>query len=260
MTGRVRYGPRSDEDRKRTEDARASAPMVWLEALTAIWETDPDAVAAVLPPPLQPSERPLVRATVTRVDMAGYVFGAGYFAVAANHEGRPGEYPLVMPMTSERAVIGGREVYGEPKKIGEVVLEVDGEHVSGTMSRHGITFVELRGRLAERLDPPPERTKTDFYFKLLPAPDGKGFDAEPSLVYCYKTERARTLTRVEGEVVLRDSDFDPVADLPVVRLVEMHHGERQTDQRGEIVSRVPAEWLAPFVHQRYDDPLQAFDR
>ena len=86
------------------------------------------------------------------------------------------------------------------------------------------------------------------------------FDSDPALVYCYKTERARTLTRVEGEVILRDSDLDPVADLPVVRLVEMHHGERQTDQRGEIVSRVPAEWLAPFVHQRYDDPLQAFDR
>jgi acetoacetate decarboxylase len=34
---------------------------------------------------------------------------------------------------------------------------------------------------------------------------------------------------------------------------------RRTDQRGEIVSRVPAEWLLPFVHQRYDDPLQAFD-
>jgi len=188
------------------------------------------------------------------------VFGAGYFAVAASHEGHPGEYPLVMPMTSERAVIGGREVYGEPKKIGDVVLELDGEGVTGTMARHGITFVELRGRLAEVLDPPPERTKTDFYFKFLPAPDGKGFDAEPSLVYCYKTERARTLTRVEGEVILRESDFDPVADLPVVRLVEMHHGERQTDQRGEIVSRVPAEWLTPFVHQRYDDPLQAYDR
>jgi acetoacetate decarboxylase len=24
-------------------------------------------------------------------------------------------------------------------------------------------------------------------------------------------------------------------------------------QRGEIVSRVPAEWLLPYVHQRYDD-------
>jgi acetoacetate decarboxylase len=260
MAERVRYGARTEDERRRTEEARATAPMVWSEALTAIWETEPDAVAAVLPPPLQPAERPLVRATVTRVDMAGYVFGAGYFAVAASHEGRPGEYPLVMPMTSERAVIGGREVYGEPKKIGEVVLEVDGERVTGTMARLGVTFVELRGRLAEQLDPPSERTKTDFYFKFLPAPDGKGFDAEPSLVYCYKTERARTLTRVDGEVILRDSDFDPVADLPVVKLVEMHHGERQTDQRGEIVSRVPAEWLAPFVHQRYDDALQAYDR
>jgi len=29
--------------------------------------------------------------------------------------------------------------------------------------------------------------------------------------------------------------------------------ERRSVQRGEIVSRVPAEWLLPYVHQRYDD-------
>jgi acetoacetate decarboxylase len=258
-TSRVRYGARTEEDRRRAEATRSNAPPVWSEALTAIWETDADVVAAVLPPPLEPAERPLVRATITRVDMAGYVFGAGYFAVAARHEGQAGEYPLVMPMSSERAVIGGREVLGEPKKLGDVVVSRDGDRVSGTMSRLGITFVELQGRLVEELTPPPERLKTDFYFKFLPAPDGKGFDAEPALVYCYKTERARSLHRVEGEVTLRDSEFDPVVDLPVRTLVEMSYGERQTDQRGEIVSRVPAEWLTPFVHQRYDDPLQQFD-
>jgi acetoacetate decarboxylase len=258
-TSRVRYGARTVEDRQKTEQARSSAPEVWSEALTAIWETDPDVVAAVLPPPLGPPERPLVRATITRVDMAGYVFGAGYFAVAARHEGVAGEYPLVMPMTSERAVVGGREVYGEPKKMGEVVVTREGDQVHGTMSRLGITLVELHGTVVETLEPPPERIKTDFYFKFLPAPDGKGFDAEPSLVYCYKTERARSLERVDGEVILGESAFDPVADLPVRRLIEMTYGERRTDQRGEIVSRVPAEWLLPFVHQRYDDPLQAFD-
>ena len=29
--------------------------------------------------------------------------------------------------------------------------------------------------------------------------------------------------------------------------------ERRSVQRGEIVGKVPGEWLLPFVHQRYDD-------
>src|SRR5438270_692276 len=81
---------------------------------------------------------------------------------------------------------------------------------------------------------PPDGERTDFYFKFLPAPDGKGFDAEPSLVYCHRQETTRGLERVEGEVVLRDSRFDPVADIPVRKLREITWAERRSMQRGEI--------------------------
>ena len=107
--------------------------------------------------------------------------------------------------------------------------------------------------VVETLPIPPVRTRTDFYFKFLPAPDGKGFDSEPALVYCHRQETSRSVEGVDGEVILRDSRFDPVADLPVRRLVEMTISERRSIQRGEIVSHVPAEWLLPYVHQRYDD-------
>jgi acetoacetate decarboxylase len=156
-------------------------------------------------------------------------------------------------MSTEQAVIGGRETFGEPKKLGDVQLTREGDRVTGTMNRLGVTFVEVSGRVTGALELPGERSKTDFYFKFLLDPSGKGFDAEPSLVYCYRTEQYRVLEAVEGEVVLRESNFDPVADLPVRRLVEITYSERQGTQRGEIVSRVPAEWLLPFVHQRYDD-------
>jgi acetoacetate decarboxylase len=121
------------------------------------------------------------------------------------------------------------------------------------MARMGITFIEIRGRVVERLEAPPPGSRTDFYFKFLMNPDGKGFDHEPALVYCYRSEQTRLLERVDGEVVLRESRFDPVADLPVRRLRAVRYGERASEQRGEIVSRVPAEWLLPYVHQRYDD-------
>ena len=100
---------------------------------------------------------------------------------------------------------------------------------------------------------PPERTKTDFYFKFLPAPDGDGFDNDPALVYCHKREKARVLEGVEGDLVLKDSPLDPIADIPVRRVVDINWSERATFQSGVIHSRVPAEWLLPFAHQRYDD-------
>jgi acetoacetate decarboxylase len=251
---RIRYGARS-QDELRSREIEATSVGAWATTLTAHYETDPDLLAAVLPPPLEPTDEPLVRVTIATVDIGGgrAPFGAGTFAVRARHEGTVGDYPLVMPMTTEQAVVGGRETFGEPKKLAEVTLHREGDRIVGSFTRLGVTFVEVTGRAAGELPVTPDRRRTDFYFKFLPAPDGKGFDAEPALVYCHRDETTRTLERVEGEVVLRESRFDPVADLPVRRLRDIELAERSSVQRGEIVSRIPGDWLAPYVHQRYDD-------
>jgi acetoacetate decarboxylase len=249
----VRYGARA-ADARRNRELEASKGEIWSQALTAIYETDPEVIAAVLPRPLEPPAEPLARVTITTVEMpSGHVFGAGYYAVRAAHEGVEGEYPLLMPMTTEQATVGGRETYGEPKKIGEVRATRDGDAVEGVIARMGFTLVEIRGRVVETRPVPPERTKTDFYFKFLPAPDGDGFDNDPALVYCHKREKARLLEGVEGDLVLKDSPLDPIADIPVRRVVDINWSKRTTFQTGVIHSRVPAEWLLPFVHQRYDD-------
>ena len=251
---KIRYGPRTAAQLQNRE-VKATSVGAWSTSLTAVYETDPDVVAAVLPPPLQPTGEPLVRVSVARVDLGEGrpPFGAGTFAVQAQHEGQVGNYPLVMPMTTEQSVIGGRETFGEPKKLAEVTLERDGDRVVGRVTRLGTTFVEVAGTVAEELPVPDDLHRVDFYLKFLPAPDGKGFDGEPALVYCHRTETARSLARLEGTVTLRESRFDPVADLPVRRLVSLTLSERRSVQRGEIVTRVPSEWIAPYAHQRYDD-------
>jgi acetoacetate decarboxylase len=256
---RVRYGPRSEADIAAAREAGARLPDIWSTGVVAVWESDPDAVAAVLPPPLKPGTRPLVRANISKVDLPGYPLGAGSVAVAAHHGGREGWYPLVMPMTHERALIGGREVFGEPKKLGEVVVERDGPAVRAYLARHGIAFVEVRGTVTGQLPLPEETEKLDFYVKFLPAVDGEGFDAEPVLVHCTRREKARRLEAVTGEVVLRESAYDPVADLPVRELVEITVGEKTTDQKGRVAERISPRALLPYIHQRYDDPQQILD-
>jgi acetoacetate decarboxylase len=251
---RIRYGARSTNEIGNRE-VKATSVGAWSKSFTAIYETDPDLIGQVLPPPLEPTDEPLVRVSIASVDLgAGRPpFGAGTFAVQARHEGTVGNYPLVMPMTTEQSVIGGRETFGEPKKLAQVELARDGDRLTGTVTRLGTTFIELQGRVTGDLEPPPQRERIDFYFKFLPAPDGKGFDGEPALVYCRRQETARKVESVDGEVILRASQFDPVFQLSVRRIVEMTLSERRSVQTGEIMTRVPSEWLVPYAHQRYDD-------
>ncbi len=58
------------------------------------------------PPPLS-YRAPPGPGDISKADLPGYPLCAGSFAVAAAHDGVEGWYPLVMPMTHERALIGG---------------------------------------------------------------------------------------------------------------------------------------------------------
>jgi acetoacetate decarboxylase len=257
---KVRYGARS-LDELRNREIEATKVDTWATTLVGVYESDPDAIRAVLPPFLTPADEPLIRVLVATVDMGGGypIFGAGSFSVACRHEEVEGDYALVMPMTTEQAVVGGRETFGEPKKLAEIALTRDGDQVSGSFTRMGTTFVEISGRVSEELEPTPETTRTAFYLKFLPSPSGKGFDGEPVVIHCRRNEKTRKLWKVDGEVMLRESRFDPVIDLPVLKLRSLELGERSSNQTAENVGTIPADWVMPYVHQRYDDlsPLAA---
>ena len=248
----IRYAARQPEQQRNREIEATRAP-IWSQALTVVFETDPALIASVLPRPLEPSE-PTARLRVAVVDMGTGLpqFGAGWFGVRARHGDVEGEYALFMPMTTEQATIGGRETFDEPKKIGEVALHVDGDVVSGRIARMGSTVAELTGVLGDE-QPGYERDKVDFYVKAFPDPGGAGLEGDPALVHCRRHEVARLVRPVTGECKLLDAPLDPVADFPVRRVVAFEYAEISTSQTGEIVERVPAAWVLPFVHQRYDD-------
>ena len=216
--------------------------------------TDPEISAAVLPPPLVPGPEPLVRITITRVEMPGLpIFGAGWIGVQARHEDRLGEYPILMPMTTEQSLIGGREVNGEPKKLGEVEVHRDGDNVSARIARMGSVICEVTGRISETREN-YELAKTDFWFKLSPSCEAAGvLDQDPLLVYGEKTERTRLHQGIDGELILKEAPLDPVADLVVRRMVDLNWTERASTQVGRVIGPVPRAGLEPFIHQRYDD-------
>jgi acetoacetate decarboxylase len=247
----IRYGAKREQ---RSREIEATAAEIWSHALTARWETDPELIAAVLPRPLAPGPEPVVRLTITTVEMPGLpAFGAGWFGVQARHGDRVGEYPLFMPMTTEQSTIGGRDTYGEPKKIGDVWVRRSGDDVEAGIARMGFTVCEVRGRIAETRDP-YELQKTDFWFKLSPSAEKPGeLDQDPLLVYGEKTEKARVHLGVDGEVILKDSPLDPIADLAIRRMLDLNWTERATVQVGRVIGPVPRADLEPFIHQRYDD-------
>lgn len=245
----IRYAAIADQP---PAAAGPDGPKMWSRNLVVFYETDPDIVRAVLPRPLEMTA-PHVRVNFAEVDMPnGEPLSAGTFSVTCRHGAIDGVYDLLMIMSAEGAVLGGRDTFGEPKKVGQASVRNDHGEVSATMSRLGVDLVAVRGRVVEDLTPGPETERFAFYFKFALDPEGGRFDADPSLVHVRRTQVDRMCQRVEGDVNLGESPIDPVADLPVRRIVSMTYAENLQTQSGRVVQQVPGEWVWPFRHQRYD--------
>jgi acetoacetate decarboxylase len=246
------------EQVKKAAEANPEFLSSTIRSIRAVYETDPAIVAAILPRPLEPLERPEVSLVLSHVAMHitpefTFEIGAASLGVLASYEGVEGAYLVTMPMTTEAAVVGGRETFGEPKKIAEIDFRFDGNQAGGTVTRMGISYLELRGTIGESLGP-REFTDYAYCYKALPAIErGQGFDGEPLFVRLEWRHKHDKVHRVDGEVILRESPFDPVVDLPVRRLVRMEYEEGSTQSSGKVLRPVPGEWLLPFIHGRYDD-------
>lgn len=251
-TNVIRYGPRPPEARVDHEIDATKAPIA-TEAVTVTYLTDPDIVAAVLPRPLEPAAEPLVRIQLQRVQIEGRPpFGSAVFSVAARHGERDGDYPLFMPQSTEQSVTGGRETFGEPKKLADIAVDREGDSVTATVARLGYPLITVTGHVTGQAELPSDQMNTEFYFKFLRAPDGDGI-TDPHLVYGEYHRHYELLEEIDGTLELGESPLDPVADVVVREIKSITWCRRRTVQVGRIAERVPQDWLLPYVHQRYDD-------
>ncbi len=262
--GKLRWVKSEAELRKAEEQNPEFLPST-MRQIRAVYETDPEIIAAVLPKPLEPSKDPYVGVTVSDITMhvrpgIDISIGAAVFGVQATYEGVEGLYLLTMPMTTEGAVVGGRETYGEPKKLGDIDFESDGDNVTAKVTRQGITYIELSGKIGKSLGA-KDFTKHAYCYKALPSCDReRTFDGDPLLVRLEWQHAMTAIHDMDGaEIKLTDSPYDPVADIPVKRIVSVHYEEGRTNSNGTVLRSVPGEWLRPFLHGRYDDTVSIME-
>lgn len=227
--------------------------LLRLKLLTVYFETDPAAIAEILPPPLELAPNHVAIATVGEVgnsNCAGpYEFAT--LGVRARFGDVTGTYGLSAPVSTPQAMVFGREHYGEPAKLTRVVFEQQDEHVWGSAERNEIRFLSMRGR-CEHPAPGGRQEISDFHFKFSPRADGFGLDSPPLLVQVTTDLTVTTARRGRGEVVFRDSPHDPVIDLPVTQVLDAVYIEGHAYTTGRVLAEGDAEAFLPYAFNGTD--------
>lgn len=235
------------------------------EMLVVMWETKPKIIKRLLPPPLEPADRPLAMAFVAYYPKTN--FGPSYYESAlfirAQFGGIAGNYCLAMPVTNDMAMAGGREEFGYPKKMANIKFRRSAHSVRRQVERHGIRFFEVRARLTGKtnteefqniiLGEASEEGAVAYNFKHFWAPNEAQFDYKPRLVRERTVLRPTVLEWAEAEVFLWHSDHDPWAEVEVVRMLGgLHAVGSNTMLRGEVVAEVDPVAFEPYAGLKWD--------
>jgi acetoacetate decarboxylase len=236
------------------------------EMLTVYFETTPEVVKRLLPPPLKPAMFPIGGAFVANYPKTN--FGVTYLESAlfllAEHNGEEGAYCLAMPVTDDMAMILGREVFGYPKKMADIHLKRDGEKVEGWTERHSTCLFEVKAKLTGRFNDEAaqklimERMASNmdlvvYNFKYFPAPGREGFDYNPRLIREVVQMRPNSVEMGSAELLFRSSDHDHWGDVLVSRVLgAVYTIGNNTMLPGSVVAEVDQMSFAPYAFMKVD--------
>lgn len=145
------WGNRQEDIIKSGFSTPLDAPMVPpfpfrfrnVEIMTVVYRTDPAAIRALLPEPLEPTGDQVMIHVYKMTDTSWLgPYNEVNVMVGAALPGRAvGSYSPYLFLSSDIGVAHGREVHGQPKKLGAPRLEARGDLIVGVMERNGIDVI-----------------------------------------------------------------------------------------------------------------------
>ena len=197
------------------------------EFLIVTYRTDPDALRAVVPEPLQLGE-PIVKYEFIRMPNST---GFGDYTesgqvIPVTLEGQVGGYVHAMYLNDEAPIAGGRELWGFPKKLAAPALTVEKDTLLGTLDYGPVRVATATmGYKHRTLDAAAVRQALlvpNFLLKIIPHVDGSARICE-LVRYFLEDITVKGAWTGPAALELAQHALAPVAQLPVLEVISGTH-------------------------------------
>lgn len=229
-----------------------------IEGVSVEFQTTAEFARAVLPPCLEPDGARGI-ATVSRWQ-AGVCGEFESTAVMLNAKWGEyvGTYFLTLIVSGDMPVTIGRELWGEPKKLGTTQFYRDGSDVYGYAERNGTRIVQIDASFTEDLGP----QQVSGY--ALEVNGYLGHDAslvsDPFVAAFLNTRKFDAVRRGTAELTLTGTEFDPVDEIPILSTGQALHytGESVYEEAERQTLTGGADTYLPYILGRSFDDLSKF--
>ncbi len=226
-------------------------------SLRIVYRTDADKIADILPPGIEPGPEPIVSLHVYQVPINGAPEFGVVTEVPAYFQGELGFYTIGIGIDQEDVIFPSQELNGQPKFPCSTQYYRLGDTVVAKCTHMGYTFLEFKGEVGKQVEVGPrEVTKHDWWIKSLRAVgrSEKSYDFPPQVVKVTATSTVDYQFELDGQLVLRDSPWDPyTTQLPMREQVSALLQKNSMDYRSR--SLTIAGPLDPIAFWPYADKI-----
>lgn len=197
------------------------------EFFVITYETDLDALKAVVPEPLEVTE-PIVKFEFIRMpDSTGFGdYTESGQVIPVTYNGKKGGYSHAMYLDDESPIAGGREIWGFPKKLANPSLQVKKETLIGRLDYEGCNIAHATmGYKHHTLDQDTilkSLLGPSYLLKIIPNVDGSPRICE-LIEYYLENVTVKGAWSGPTAMYLTPHALAPVASLPVKKVISGAH-------------------------------------
>lgn len=192
--------------------------------LKIVYRTTPAAIAALLPPGITNSDTSNVTLSIYNLPVPDEPEYGILMTCDATYDGTPGEWALGYGIDQESAIFISQFTNGQPKFPCETEYYRQGDRVRARCIHQGYTFVEFEGTEVGEDNYTDGLERNEWWVKVSrEVGGGKGYDFPPHVVRVQGKYGPGYRLKLDGELTLRESPWDPIAELlPMEGQVSAH--------------------------------------
>jgi len=193
-----------------------------MHSITVSYETDPDAALDLLPEGLELSLPATARIVVAHMPFTTFgPYEEAYQVIDCLWQGEPCMWPLRILLNQECALTAGRELWGNPKKLGHVEWSQENEIVQGVVERpKGSRICTVLMRPERQIEMPAYEMRP-IGLRIIPSPEEGAPPSLAELILNRVHVRPTQAFAGQGWVSFGvESPMDPWHKLPVKRIID----------------------------------------
>jgi acetoacetate decarboxylase len=196
--------------------------------LTIIFKSTPEVLQKLVPKPLVPNPLNLMFIYVSELNIEvteneRYPYLEMGIGVPATYSKTLGNYAVYLYLDKALPIVGGREVWGWPKKDALInFVENDGT-ITASLERNGFPIISINASLINKVEPIPKTPNMPWYnLKIIPSVEK---DALPEVLQLTSTinkeQKVKEYHICEAELEFKSSPYDPLGDIEILEITDV---------------------------------------